>query len=207
MHTIKIADVSLNFDADCPNFKRHASFHRNEPPVVYGIMNLVPGIESPESRMFEIGTGFGCGVVQYARMFPQLEIHSLNILPEQLAVPLPAGEAMSKDDIGSYARQQGVAYTQHYGDSRRFDFGQLGEFDVVMVDGCHEYEYVQADSRAAREMVRPGGIVIWHDYTTKHDLGQQVMSAIDYLDEAEFDGSITHVQDTMLTFWQKEISS
>ena len=32
------------------------------------------------------------------------------------------------------------------------------------MDGSHAHSYVVADSAKALELVRPGGVVLWHDY-------------------------------------------
>jgi len=37
-------------------------------------------------------------------------------------------------------------------------------FDLIFVDGSHEFEHVVADSRLALELLAPGGILVWHDY-------------------------------------------
>jgi hypothetical protein len=37
-------------------------------------------------------------------------------------------------------------------------------FDLIFVDGSHEFEHVVADSRLALELLAPGGIIVWHDY-------------------------------------------
>jgi hypothetical protein len=36
---------------------------------------------------------------------------------------------------------------------------------VVFVDGSHAYSYVVSDTAKALRMVRPGGLVLWHDYS------------------------------------------
>jgi hypothetical protein len=35
----------------------------------------------------------------------------------------------------------------------------------VFVDGSHAYSYVKSDSERALALVRPGGLVLWHDYS------------------------------------------
>lgn len=45
---------------------------------------------------------------------------------------------------------------------------QLGPADVVFIDGDHGRAAVTNDSALAHAIVRPGGMIIWHDY---HDLG------------------------------------
>jgi hypothetical protein len=34
----------------------------------------------------------------------------------------------------------------------------------VFVDGSHARSYVESDSAKAMRMVKPGGLVLWHDY-------------------------------------------
>jgi hypothetical protein len=40
--------------------------------------------------------------------------------------------------------------------------------DLVFVDGGHVYDVVKSDSQKALEMVRDGGVVLWHDYHYAH---------------------------------------
>lgn len=54
---------------------------------------------------------------------------------------------------------------QIFADTQTYDFSQFyGKFDVVFVDACHHYEFVLHDSINALKMIRPGGVIIWHDY-------------------------------------------
>lgn len=54
---------------------------------------------------------------------------------------------------------------QIYGDSKAIDVAPwAGRCDLVFVDGSHAYSYVVSDSRKALQLVRPGGLVLWHDY-------------------------------------------
>ena len=58
---------------------------------------------------------------------------------------------------------------QLLGDSATFDFSPyLGKMDFVFVDGNHAAPWVEADTRHALEMVRPGGMVVWHDCDRRH---------------------------------------
>lgn len=54
---------------------------------------------------------------------------------------------------------------QLYGDSKALDESPwAGRCDLVFVDGSHARSYVESDSRKALRLVRPGGLVLWHDY-------------------------------------------
>ncbi|MDQ1565190.1 MAG: hypothetical protein QOF96_70 [Actinomycetota bacterium] len=39
-----------------------------------------------------------------------------------------------------------------------------GQFDLVLVDGGHEYEHGMADTATALRLVAPGGIILWDDF-------------------------------------------
>ena len=62
---------------------------------------------------------------------------------------------------------------QIFGDSKALDVSPwAGRCDVVFVDGSHAYSYVVSDSAKALQLVRPGGLVLWHDYNgPKHSPG------------------------------------
>jgi predicted O-methyltransferase YrrM len=74
--------------------------------------------------------------------------------------------------------------------------------DAVFIDGDHGREAVMYDTALALAIVRPGGIVLWHDY---HDLrGRDGVPLVDVgavLDELHADGlSLSHVENTWLAF-------
>lgn len=70
---------------------------------------------------------------------------------------------------------------QVFGDSARLDFAALGgPYDFAFIDGCHAYNYVKSDTQNVMRIMRPGGIIIWHDYA----MMESVSRAVD-----EFDGS------------------
>ena len=64
--------------------------------------------------------------------------------------------------------------------------------DVVFVDGSHGYSYVVSDSGKALRMVRPGGLVLWHDYSPE---SAGVFRALNELARRV---PLTHIQGTTL---------
>jgi hypothetical protein len=66
----------------------------------------------------------------------------------------------------------GPRVCQIYCDSREWDTRHYpsGFFDSVFIDGGHAYEVVANDTRRALELVRPGGLLIWHDYCPLPDV-------------------------------------
>ena len=55
------------------------------------------------------------------------------------------------------------------------------QLDFVYIDGNHAYDYVLEDCNKWSKIVRPGGIVAGHDYTTKRHkfVGLDVKRAVD----------------------------
>jgi predicted O-methyltransferase YrrM len=59
----------------------------------------------------------------------------------------------------------GARVRQVYGDSAKLDWATLGgPFDLIFIDGSHLEAYVRSDSENAMRHLRPGGIILWHDY-------------------------------------------
>lgn len=91
---------------------------------------------------------------------------------DSAALPLASGDKTYINKPVSGARISDQArtgkITQLYGDSGVFDFSPYhGQIDLMFVDGSHSYDYVLSDSEAAWKMVRPGGLILWHDYDSR----------------------------------------
>lgn len=74
----------------------------------------------------------------------------------------------------------------------------LRGLDAVFIDGDHSRAAVLHDSALAAHFVRPGGIILWHDY---HDMGN--VDVRDVLHDLFDDGlQIKHVEGTWLAVLQ-----
>lgn len=161
--------------------------------------------EGERPALFEIGTHWGAGVCHFHAIAPELEIHSLNVLPSDLT-KLPrqmASEIVQERHIGRFARERGVPYTQHFGNSRTFDWGGMAarrRFDIVFVDGCHEQLTVLADTLNVLKILKPGGLIIWHDCKAVDAPGREALTALLDLNDHEFRGTIRHVESTWLAY-------
>jgi predicted O-methyltransferase YrrM len=69
--------------------------------------------------------------------------------------------------IGRYVHEAGLGhrFCQVYCDSRQWDTSAYpaGFFDSVFIDGGHDREVVISDTQKSLPLVRPGGLVLWHD--------------------------------------------
>lgn len=77
-----------------------------------------------------------------------------------------------RTDAGSYIgwmyRRKGLGHRvcQILCDSRNWDISSYPAhfFDSVFIDGGHQTDVVMSDTRKALSVLRPGGMVIWHDF-------------------------------------------
>ena len=84
--------------------------------------------------------------------------------------PYPVGRLKFKGE------PEAVKIEQVWADSTKDDWQSFGgPFDMILIDGSHEYPDVKSDSENAFKHLRPGGTVFWHDYG--HFLG--VSKALD----------------------------
>jgi predicted O-methyltransferase YrrM len=68
--------------------------------------------------------------------------------------------------------------------------------DAIFIDGDHSYNAVMHDSRLAFDLIREGGIVVWHDYLNPT---VEVTAALDDLAQHEH-RRIYHIEGTWLAF-------
>ena len=54
-----------------------------------------------------------------------------------------------------------------------------GEYDIAFIDGAHEYEPVKRDIERCLDVLKPGGVLAFHDYN--HPSHPGVKQAIDEL--------------------------
>lgn len=157
---------------------------------------------------FEIGTFDGRTTENMAANQPDDgKCYTLDLPPDgadKAALPLASGDVTYIQKPVSGARISAQAKSgkivQLFGDSGTYDFSPYdGKVDVMFVDGAHSYEYVLSDTEAAYRMVKPGGLVLWHDYDSRWFPG--VTRALNQLQaqDARFQG-IRHIENTALCF-------
>ncbi|CAN5558477.1 hypothetical protein BH09GEM1_BH09GEM1_23840 [soil metagenome] len=127
--------------------------------------------------IFEFGTCTGKTTYLLARNAPDsAKVTTLTLPPDHLETYVDgAGDARGdrvaalKESAFSSFYYQGTAVegrvTQLFADSKAFDeTPYLGKCDLIFIDGAHAASYVESDSRKALRMVKPGGLIFWHDY-------------------------------------------
>jgi hypothetical protein len=187
---------------------------QGDAPAVGGTSDLETWILSVLAKdrkmIFEFGTCTGKTTYHLARnSSAETRVITLTLPPE--------GHQAYQDDGKDDREHTGIAlresrfsrflYTgtdaepkieQLYGDSKSFDVTPwAGSCDLIFIDGSHAYSYVVSDTQKALGMLRPGGIVLWHDYRPK------VPGVFRYLNELSKQLPLAHLARTSLVAYRK----
>ena len=122
-------------------------------------------------NVFEFGTFKGISITQLALNLPaDSRICTLDLPDETLQTRLSIADAEDaaiakeggKGSLIPAELRHRITFIKQ--DSAAFDESvYAGQMDFVFVDGAHNYEYVKNDSEKGWRMLRPGGIIAWHD--------------------------------------------
>uniref|UniRef100_Q07IR2 Glycosyl transferase, family 2 n=1 Tax=Rhodopseudomonas palustris (strain BisA53) TaxID=316055 RepID=Q07IR2_RHOP5 len=113
-------------------------------------------------RIFEFGTHVGRTTYHLTAVDEEAEVTTLDIGDAAVNEYAPY--------IGNYFKNTGKdsRIRQIFANSFEFDPAPYRhQFDFVFVDADHSYEAVKNDTLKAFELLRPGGVVMWHDYAPK----------------------------------------
>ena len=128
-------------------------------------------------RVFEFGTFDGNTSYHFALNTPADGLVFTVDIPSG-AIPrlrTDKGDALFHPGEGTGYRWEGTSVAHKIrtiqSDSALLDIGPyLGSVDLVFIDGAHSAEYLENDTALALRMVRPGGIIVWHDYMVWNDV-------------------------------------
>ena len=130
---------------------------------------------SKPARLFEFGTYDGLTTLHMAMNSPaEAQVFTIDLDQND---PLRFKE--TDDTFYTQGVVVGQIFHEHaekskieqiFGNTLDFDSTMLfGLVDFIFVDAGHAYNLVKSDSCKALEMVRPGGIILWHDYASGHE--------------------------------------
>lgn len=161
--TLDPADVWPGFDrAEIVHRPLAARFGNVKPHELAALCAAVRWLR-PE-RLFEFGTYDGRTTWHLARNAgPKATIWTMD-----LPLDHPARMKASGKHVGEQFRgtPEGRQITQLLQDSRDFDCTSFEQtIDFCFIDAGHTYQNVCSDTQNALKMVRPGGMIFWHDYS------------------------------------------
>ena len=118
-------------------------------------------------KLFEIGT-FNGGTTLCMAENAGCEAHTFTLdLPSDQFDREQGPDNFTGSMVGQvfHGKQVEKQITQLRGDSTLFDYSPYEKsIDFVFVDAAHDYIHGLADSKSALRLVRPGGVIFWHDY-------------------------------------------
>ena len=157
-----------------------------EQEVLLGLLDQVADLEV----MVEIGVNMGITAKAILRHFPAIQRYVGIDVASGYQFELPAQASEFTTMPGALVRSD-----------PRFALVLRGEgklpasCDAIFIDGDHGYQSVTRDSHWAAEIVRPGGMIVWHDY------GNATVEVTRALDELHDEGrEIWHVEGTWIAF-------
>jgi predicted O-methyltransferase YrrM len=81
-------------------------------------------------------------------------------------------------------KNMGNRVCQIYCDSREWDISKYpdGFFDSVLIDGGHLKDIVLNDTQKAMKLVKPGGMIMWHDFCMNQEIYQNFKASQGVMD-------------------------
>lgn len=138
---------------------------------------ILSALAKKSRSIFEFGTCSGRTSYLLAINAPEdARIATITLAPEQRTAYHKSSE---DDDLATAAALKESQFssfyyngtpvekkiTQLFGDSKTFDETPYHQScDLIFIDGSHAYSYVVSDTEKALKMVKPGGLILWHDY-------------------------------------------
>ena len=185
-----------------------------ESSVLVSLLKL-----SGARSLFEFGTFRGATSILLAEnSHPEARLVTVDIPHDQVETPATAAKpdaVLSDGDANDqYLREEfvrlGAACIRRADesvrnkidcvltDSRLIDPAGCGwseAFDYIFIDGGHDIETVRSDTANADQMIRPDGVIIWHDFESGiHD------GVTRFLRGEGQQRDLYHVEHTMLVF-------
>ncbi len=119
-------------------------------------------------KIFEIGT-FNGGTTRYMTEAGGRDVktYTLDLLEDEFN-KTQSPDNFTGTQVGSRFHGSPVEsqIQQLWGNSMTFDFAVYeGLMDFVFVDAAHDYKHGIVDSKSALRLVKPGGVIMWHDFT------------------------------------------
>jgi len=130
-------------------------------------------------KAVNVGSGMGVSGLAFMESRPDLYLYSIDIEADSTLGSL-AMEQKAFEEAGIWGSNR---YLQILGDSRKIGLEWVARgfkmVDIVFIDDGHTYEEVVGDIKAWRSNLSQGGIMAFHDYRNKFDIG--VSRAVDEL--------------------------
>ena len=219
--TVPLADLDPVFRTNelGPTLDTEVSFVGRGPLVVPGGTSdaeawVLSTLAKKSRRIFEFGTCSGKTTYLVARNSPpDASVTTITLAPDQTG-DYKREEGDNRRNVKAALRESKLTHflyngtpvepkvNQLFGDSKTFDETPfLNSCDLIFVDGSHAYSYVLSDSKKALRMVKPGGVILWHDY-----VGPEEEGVFRGMNELAKDLPLVHVDGTTFIAYRKPLA-
>lgn len=159
--------------------------------------------------LFEFGTYLGRTTYHLAlgenveKVFT-LDLDAALIYPKEMKLGRAVQAVHQRGLQGYFFQGQECAshITQLLGDCRTFNYEPYSKkMDFIFIDGGHTYDLVANDSERAFDMLKVGGVIVWHDFALKSP------GVVSYAKELSSSRSLFWVRNTSLLIYIDGINS
>ncbi len=193
-----------------PRIWEHKKENGNVRVSELGVISALAADCEDGTNLFETGTFDGRTTLNLAlNSPPRCQVYTLDLPPDlKTKFEIANGERHMIDKLkpGSRIEKFQSIYPtsiakihQLLGDSAAFDYTPYeNSCSLVFVDGSHAYDYAKSDTRAAMNIAKEGGVIIWHDY----GIWEGVTKALEELEQRESYG-LRNIRGTSLVYWKR----
>lgn len=87
--------------------------------------------------------------------------------------------------------------TVFFGNSNEFDFSHFPvKFDLIFIDGGHDYETVKKDTENSLLVLEEGGVILWDDYKPS------TPGVFNYLNQVQVELQLRHIEGTSIVVYE-----
>lgn len=158
--------------------------------------------------VLELGTAYGSTAANIC-LICDTKIYTVNALEEQIQGDIITF-VLTKDDIGSIYRKHefGDRITQIYENTQEMnplDYIEPGTIDIVIIDACHDMDYVINDFLMIQPVIHTGSAVFFHDVhpSRQGHLADSYLACM-YLRKMGY--NIRHLENTWWGVWINGLS-
>lgn len=159
--------------------------------------------------VFEFGTNWGVATTILGLNTPdQTRIRTLDVCREMFSAEHLAADPelqmiLPREHTGwRYRQDRKVTAKVHqlFEDSTAYVIPPDYHCDFVLVDACHQFDFVAMDTANALRAVRPGGIVLWHDFYPDVSSWPDVFRYLNVFSRQH--AGVVHIAGTHFALWQ-----
>lgn len=162
--------------------------------------------------VLEIGTAEGRTTALLSENSPSATIYTVNIPPEEILSGkggVHTTFALEREKIGRYYRERGLSNIKQILANTATWVPDLPPLDVAFIDGCHDSDFVYNDTRKILKCMKPGGVILWHDFNydlrQKYDWIQDVCLGVEMLlRDGLIKGRVFHLKDSWIGAYRVE---